>query len=160
MEKLERINLAYGSNLNLEQMNKRCPTAKIVGKGILEDYRLLFKGREGHAYLTIEPFEGSFVPVLLWSLKPSDEAALDQYEEFPSTYFKENLLVKGEDGNDVTAMAYIMTEPKGKVRQINLPSQRYLKTVLVGYMENGFDPRIVEAAVKFSENELEKRKNA
>ena len=154
----ERLNLAYGSNLNLEQMHKRCPSAKIVGKGILEDYRLLFKGKERHAYLNIEPFEGSFVPVLLWSLEPSDELALDKYEEFPVTYYKENLLIKGEDGKYITAMAYIMTEPKGKERPLNLPSDRYLKTVLVGYAENGFDQSIIEAAVKFSENELKKRK--
>ena len=154
----ERLNLAYGSNLNLEQMHKRCPSAKIVGKGILEDYRLLFKGKERHAYLNIEPFEGSFVPVLLWSLEPSDELALDKYEEFPVTYYKENLLIKGEDGKYITAMAYIMTAPEGKERPLNLPSDRYLKTVLVGYAENGFDQSIIEAAVKFSENELKKRK--
>lgn len=154
----ERLNLAYGSNLNLEQMHKRCPSARIVGKGILEDYRLLFKGKERHAYLTIEPYEGSFVPVLLWSLEPSDEVALDKYEEFPVTYYKENLLIKGEDGKYITAMAYIMTAPEGKERPLNLPSDRYLRTVLVGYEENGFDQSIIEAAVKFSENELKKRK--
>jgi hypothetical protein len=153
----ERLNLAYGSNLNLEQMHKRCPSAEIAGKGILENYRLLFKGQEGHAYLTIEPYDGSFVPVLLWSLEPSDEIALDKYEEFPDTYYKENLLIKKEDGKYITAMAYIMTEPKGKERTINLPSKRYLNTVFIGYEENGFDKRIIEAAVKFSENELEKK---
>ena len=154
----ERLNLAYGSNLNLEQMHKRCPSARIVGKGILEDYRLLFKGKERHAYLTIESFKGSFVPVLLWSLEPSDEVALDKYEEFPDTYYKENLLIKGEDGKYITAMAYIMTAPEGKERPLNLPSDRYLRTVLAGYEENGFDQSIIEAAVKFSENELKKRK--
>jgi len=154
----ERLNLAYGSNLNLEQMHKRCPSAKIAGKGILENYRLLFKGKEEHAYLTIEPFEGSFIPVLLWFLEPSDEAALDKYEEYPKTYYKENLLIKGEDGKYITAMAYIMTEPEGKNRPLNLPSKRYLKTVLTGYEENGFDQRVIEAAMKISQDELEKKK--
>lgn len=37
--------LAYGSNLNLEQMAYRCPTAKPVGQVVLKDYQLLFRGR-------------------------------------------------------------------------------------------------------------------
>jgi len=36
--------LAYGSNLNLEQMAYRCPTAKPVGVTTLKNYQLLFRG--------------------------------------------------------------------------------------------------------------------
>ena len=36
--------LAYGSNLNIRQMQMRCPGAKPVGTMVLEDYELLFKG--------------------------------------------------------------------------------------------------------------------
>lgn len=154
----ERLNLAYGSNLNLEQMHKRCPSAKIYGKGILEDYRLLFKGRKGNAYLTIEPYVGCFVPVLLWSLEPSDEEALDHYEGYPVVYFKENLLIRTDEGKYITAMAYIMNETEGHEKPLNRPSDKYLEAVLKGYEENGFDQRIIHAVLKLSENELNKRK--
>ena len=40
----QRLYIAYGSNLNLEQMAFRCPTAKVVGKSELKDYELLFRG--------------------------------------------------------------------------------------------------------------------
>lgn len=30
------ISLAYGSNLNIEDMKERCPEAEIIGTGILE----------------------------------------------------------------------------------------------------------------------------
>ena len=43
MEKRKKY-IAYGSNLNLEQMAFRCPTAKVVGKSELKDYELLFRG--------------------------------------------------------------------------------------------------------------------
>ena len=33
---------AYGSNMNLEQMAHRCPKAKVIGSGILQDYKLTF----------------------------------------------------------------------------------------------------------------------
>ena len=39
----KKLYIAYGSNLNLEQMKFRCPTAKLVGKGIVENYELQFK---------------------------------------------------------------------------------------------------------------------
>ena len=40
----KKLYIAYGSNLNLEQMKFRCPTAKLVGKGTIENYELQFKG--------------------------------------------------------------------------------------------------------------------
>ena len=36
--------IAYGSNLNREQMAKRCPDAKVIGSGMLKDYELLSVG--------------------------------------------------------------------------------------------------------------------
>ena len=36
--------LAYGSNLNVEQMTNRCPGAKRVGSFYLNGYRLVFRG--------------------------------------------------------------------------------------------------------------------
>jgi len=38
--------IAYGSNLHLEQMAQRCPTAEVVGAGRMEGYDLRFRG--GH----------------------------------------------------------------------------------------------------------------
>ena len=58
--------IAYGSNLNLPQMALRCPTAEVVGKSELKDYELLFRGGRRGAVATVEPKEGSSVPVLLW----------------------------------------------------------------------------------------------
>lgn len=43
---------AYGSNINLRQMAYRCPNAKVIGQGILNDYELTFR-RGGYA--NIEP---------------------------------------------------------------------------------------------------------
>ena len=87
-EQKNTIYFAYGSNINIEQMKHRCPTAKIIGKGILGGYRLFFKGKKGSAYATIEENEGGRVPVLVWKLKPEDEKALDYYEGYPRFYEK------------------------------------------------------------------------
>ena len=84
-----KLYLAYGSNLNLEQMANRCPTAKVVGASQINDHRLLFRGAHAGAVATIEPFEGGNVPVLVWEITPTDEAALDRYEGWPFLYRKE-----------------------------------------------------------------------
>lgn len=74
MSRKPKLYIAYGSNLNLPQMAHRCPTAKVVGKSELKDYELLFRGARKGAMATVEPKEGSSVPVLLWRIRDMDEA--------------------------------------------------------------------------------------
>ena len=50
---MKRYYLAYGSNLNIAQMQFRCPDATVVGTAVIPDYELLFKGSLTGAYLTI-----------------------------------------------------------------------------------------------------------
>lgn len=33
-----RLYIAYGSNINLEQMANRCPNSKVIGKEMLKGY--------------------------------------------------------------------------------------------------------------------------
>lgn len=142
-----RLYVAYGSNLNLEQMKHRCRTAKVYGKGRLQDYRLLFKGSLGNAYLTIEPKKGKEVPVVIWEIEREDELSLDRYEGYPSFYFKEDLEVELETGETVKAMVYIMTDIR---TYLSLPSKSYFEAVVEGYESFGFDTKILEEAIEIS----------
>ena len=90
----KRLYVAYGSNLNIQQMRLRCPTARLVGTGIVEDHELQFKGAANHSYATIAENEGETVPVAVWELQPRDEKFLDRYEGYPSHYFKQDISVK------------------------------------------------------------------
>ena len=36
----KKLYIAYGSNLNLKQMKYRCPTAKLLDIGVVENYEL------------------------------------------------------------------------------------------------------------------------
>lgn len=140
MEK--RLYAAYGSNLNFGQMTIRCPTAKLVGTGIIEDYELQFKGRPQGAFATIVHKEGAMVPAAVWELMPQDEQALDWYEGYPSHYFKHDVTVQ-MDGMAITTMAYIMDLK----REFGLPFPQYYQTVREGYKDCGFDPEILDHAV-------------
>lgn len=139
---MKTLYLAYGSNLNLEQMKRRCPTAKKVGTAILEDYKLTFNGGYKSAVATIKPYKGSTVPVLIWELEKEDEAALDRYEGWPRLYRKETLQVM-LNGKRTDVMAYIMND----VYPTNEPSVYYYSTIRKGYKDNGLDIKILDKAV-------------
>ncbi|MCI9544074.1 MAG: gamma-glutamylcyclotransferase [Acutalibacter muris] len=141
----KKLYVAYGSNLNKEQMRYRCPTAKFYGTGELQGYELQFKGRERSAFATIAPKEGASVPVGLWEIQAKDEKALDMYEGFPSHYFKENVPVQ-VGGKEVNAMVYVMNLRM----DFNLPSTSYYATVHQGYRDCGLDTAALEQALQSS----------
>lgn len=152
---MKRYYLAYGSNLNVRQMKFRCPTARVVGTAVIEDYELLFKGSKSGSYLTIEPREGSRVPVAVWSVEELDEAALDRYEGFPTFYYKKEMqiVVKGiKTGKERLrdAFVYIMHED----RPIGIPSWHYVETCIKGYSTFGFDESLLMKAIRKSREEL------
>jgi len=140
-----RIYLAYGSNLNLEQMSWRCPYARALGPVEVQDYQLLFRGGNGGAVATIEPKKGAIVPALLWEITPRDEEALDRYEGWPHLYRKEDISVTF-NGAGIEVMAYIMN-----AGPLGLPGAGYLGTILEGYEALGFDPLALDTAVKASQ---------
>jgi len=154
MKEEKRLNIAYGSNLNLQQIAVRCPTAKVYGKGILKGYRLLFKGQKNGAYCTVEKKKGGEVPVIVWELQPEDERALDYYEGFPRFYDKKDVKVTLENGKTITAMVYIMTDKVLDRIHLNLPSKAYLDTVKKGYEAAGFDLKFIDEALEISDKAI------
>ena len=70
----KRYYLAYGSNLNVPQMRRRCPGATILGTAKLRGWELLFRGSKTGSYLTIEEREGCEVPVAVWVVTPVKKA--------------------------------------------------------------------------------------
>jgi hypothetical protein len=147
----KKLYLAYGSNLNIAQMRYRCPTAKIVGTAVIENYELLYKGSKTGAYLTIEPKEGSQVPVGVWLVDKDCEVHLDRYEGYPDFYYKKDLTVKVKDffKNEVRerkAFVYIMHEE----RELGIPSELYVRVCEEGYKLFGFDTAYLNQALKKS----------
>ena len=138
--------IAYGSNLNVEQMGLRCPSAKMVGTATIKDYRLLFKGSKTGSYLTIERARGHEVPVGVWHITKADEAALDRYEGYPNFYYKKTFMLECSDGKRHRCMAYIMHED----RLMGVPSAYYVLTCKLGYYDFGFDTVYLREALKYS----------
>lgn len=143
--------IAYGSNMDEEQMAYRCPTAQLLGRTELKDYRLLFKGSKIGAYATIEPEEGSRVPIIVWKIGKEDEKNLDCYEGYPVFYYKKDLEIN-LDGKREIAMVYIMDEK----RECGKPSERYYAVLERAYRKYGFPMEILTEAYEISgENKRE-----
>lgn len=151
----KRYYTAYGSNLNIEQMGKRCPESKIIGKSELKNHRLLFRGDEGGYYLTIEPKTGYTVPVGIWETTDSDELSLDHYENYPILYDKIDieLEVKNfKDGEVTNETCYIYIMQDGKLP--GEPTEEYVNTCMQGYKDFGFDTDILKTAVEENKDNL------
>ena len=151
-----KIYIAYGSNMDTEQMKHRCPEAQLLGTGILENWRLMFKGSKTGAYATIEREKGCAVPILLWRISAADEMRLDRYEGFPSFYYKRTIRAvrTGENGEKVgrtQGMAYIMHEE----RNLGTPSLQYFDILYNAYWRFGFDEKILGKAYEYSWRETE-----
>ncbi len=150
----KRFYAAYGSNLNLPQMRKRCPCATVVGTAVIEDYRLLFRGSKTGAYLTVEPWKGGRVPVAVWEVTDEDERRLDQYEGYPAFYRKESMeldvtLASTGEVCTLEGFAYVMYAD----RPLGTPTNSYFITCTQGYRSFGFDPRILLDAYADSKGE-------
>lgn len=142
MSRKPTLYIAYASNLNLPQMAFRCPTAEVAGVSELKDYELLFRGGRRGAVATVEPKEGSSVPVLLWKIRQKDEEALDIYEGYPRLYDKQMMDVE-LDGRTISAMVYIMTPG----HEFGVPSDYYADVIRQGYESAGFDTGVLEDAI-------------
>ena len=136
--------LAYGSNLNKEQMGRRCPGAIPVGTMMLEGYELAFRMP---GVLTIDEKEGGKVPVGIWKVDEQHEMALDYYEGFPRVYYKKEVRIpKRKKG-----FVYIMNEG----RELFGTNDYYYDICKQGYKDFGLDEKYLEDALKRSMEGME-----
>lgn len=149
--------IAYGSNLNVKQMQRRCPTARILGTSVIQGWRLMFKGSKTGAYLTIEPEEGCTVPVAVWTVEDGDVAVLDRYEGYPNFYYKRDMVLTATDiwtGEPHRSMAFFYAMYES--RPFGIPSDRYVQTCADGYRYFGFDLDALAEAIVYSKKRKEK----
>lgn len=145
--------LAYGSNLHLQQMSRRCPDAQLVGYTMLPKTRLIFRGSKSGSYLSIEPDAAHEVPCGVFRISDRDERSLDMYEGYPRFYTKVIYTdlplynMEGQKiGNKLKAMAYRLpsTSPAG------MPTAYYMDVCMTGYDNFGFDHKYLHEAVKIT----------
>lgn len=142
----ERYYLAYGSNLNKEQMLYRCPSSELVGTGFLENYRLVFR-RKRYPCLTLDKEEGYRVPVAIWKVTIEDEENLDRYEGYPYSYLKyETDITVNETNESLKSFFYIMNGDE----KLYAPSKEYWNRCYQGYKDCNIDLSYLQEALEYS----------
>jgi gamma-glutamylcyclotransferase (GGCT)/AIG2-like uncharacterized protein YtfP len=128
---------AYGSNLNLFQMKRRCKDSVFLKKYELKGYRLNFRSKYRAA--DIEKSKNSLVPGALFEISKSDEKKLDVYEDYPILYKKLYFTYYNK-----TVMTYIMVNKT----EFRYPTERYLNVVKRGYKDCKLDTKHLKVALQ------------
>ncbi|KAG0645483.1 hypothetical protein D0Z07_8695 [Hyphodiscus hymeniophilus] len=81
----QSLYFAYGSNLQLKQMAKRCPDSQYQGRARLHNFRWQINDR---GFANVIPDPNSSVEGLCYLLSGEDEARLDRSEGVPTAYQK------------------------------------------------------------------------
>lgn len=132
----QKLYFAYGSNLWLQQMRRRCPTSTYKGLARLLQWRWIINTR---GYANVIPSDGDEVWGMIYTLPPPDELELDINEGVPWAYEKQmlNVEVRFEDASkngdisqpaiNQTVLCYVdanrvlEAQPKGEyIHRINM----------------------------------------
>ena len=127
---------AYGSNLYLFQMKRRCKDSVFLKKINLKEFKLTFRSKYRAA--DIEPKKNSLVAGGLFEISKSDEKKLDVYEDYPILYKKYYFYYYGKK---------VMTYTMVKKTPFKFPTERYLNIVKKGYKDCKLDIEVLKKAL-------------
>lgn len=142
------IYIAYGSNLNLEQMKRRCPDSIYLGNAIFPSHSLAYKGHDT-GFLTVEKNSDYNIEVGLFLISKKDEIKLDRYEGYPHFYDKKYTYIKNDD-NMFLATYYEINEDL----DYKVPSLNYLDIVTKGYNNCNISKQQLKDALQYTLDKL------
>lgn len=116
---------AYGSNLNMAQMEKRCPDSVPITKVKLKGYKLVF-----NRVADIVESEKDLVYGAIYDVSYRDIKKLDAYEAYPRLYDRIYVEVEDDDGGIHKAFVYVMV-----VKGRGEPAENYYNTIKQGFKD-------------------------
>jgi gamma-glutamylcyclotransferase (GGCT)/AIG2-like uncharacterized protein YtfP len=129
---------AYGSNLNLPQMQRRCAGYVIVGRATLNDHTLVFPRRYSSwngGVAGIQPSPGEKVEGAVYDLTETHMASLDRYEGVADHHYeRRNVTVQFPDGRREQVITYFALPQPGEPFK---PSKKYMTTIIDGAEAHG-----------------------
>ena len=130
--------LAYGSNLNVDQMSIRCPGAKRIGSLYLSGYKLVFRG-----VADFEKDTNSKLALGLWEISKNHEKTLDRYEGVNSGLYKKILWLIEFKNVQYKALIYKMNSDS-----IGSPYESYKETIIDGFDDFKLNKKYLEESLK------------
>lgn len=124
---------AYASNLNHQQMKRRCPDSKFLTSASLKGYKFVYQGytkRWDGAVGNIIKSPGDGVWGGVYEISQKDLDSLDVCENYPKVYNRDSFKVKGKDGKTIEVITYFRKSDK-----VDSPSSSYRNTTVQGAKE-------------------------
>lgn len=138
---------AYGSNLSTTFIHGYTPSAKLVMKADLPNYKVEFRHyseKLGGGISSIVEAPGALVKGVIYAVPESEIEELDVLESVPEgIYRRDTFVVLGEDGQWHHADLYRVSTPSGPYT----PSTSYVDFMIEGAREHGLDAEYVEQLV-------------
>jgi gamma-glutamylcyclotransferase (GGCT)/AIG2-like uncharacterized protein YtfP len=132
---------AYGSNMDVERLRDRCPSAVVRGIGSLAGYRLVFNifsmGWKGGA-ANVVPDPASMVWGIAAAVSDEDLRALDRFEGHPDHYKRVSLPVML--GSAASPMCTYVAPAE---HEAVLPSVAYMAVLIAAAVRHQFPTQYV-----------------
>ena len=140
---------AYGGNMSSEQMNKRCPDAKMMGIGFLPGYELVFNRKGTYhagAVGSIEPSTDADAAVhgVIWEMTHEDLEKMDTFEN-PEAYQRKLLDIATEDEEQHECQVYIAFPQEHNLK----PDPVYLERIISAAEEMGLPRQYIDKLKRF-----------
>ncbi len=138
-----KLYFAYGGNTNKIHMTKHYPNVTFVCKGILKDYKVIFRDTQPFkernteltqlesAYCDITKSKNDIVEGVVYQIDEKSKEKLDIQEKVPLLYIVKEIEVETENKKKITVFTYIMREDIEC--KIGVPTERYCNIVKNGY---------------------------
>jgi len=140
---------AYGSNVCVQRIRARTPSAEVVAVASLAGHRLAFHKRSRDGSAKVDAVVCGTHDVRLWGvvyeLSRRDKKILDGFEGLGRDYFERIVEVEAVDG--ALHRAWIYTANPVHIDATVLPWSWYKRFVLEGALQHGF-PRDYVAAIE------------
>jgi gamma-glutamylcyclotransferase (GGCT)/AIG2-like uncharacterized protein YtfP len=133
---------AYGANMDMDGMSRRCPSSKPLGLARLPRHRWIISG-DGYANVVRDPRRE--VQGMLWDLALSDVPTLDRFEDVPRLYRKVLQPVISDKGIR-RALVYV-----GRSGEPGRPRPGYLDLVISAAQSAGLSAQQIAAMKVFGE---------
>ena len=134
---------AYGSNLWPPQMCGRCSSARAIGRGVIDGWRIVYDkpGADGTAKANLREATDSEVRGVVYELEASDRQALDLAEP---GYTPFELDVRLDDGRIVEALTYRYESGGTKAP----PADWYVSLVTSGAAHHRLNPAYISSKLQ------------
>jgi len=142
---------AYGSNINLNRIRARVPSARKINNAVLSGYQLQFnkKSNDGSSKATISSSADKEDRVwgVLYEIDQAEKSNLDVAEGLGKGY-NELMLTLDVDGYKVQASAYVADQ--NFIDDELVPYDWYIDYILLGAKQNAFPEYYIEKLQKIN----------